>query len=147
MFGGWVAGAAFDVAYYAAKFFAAGRPFLPLGLDDATFLQPVRVGDLVRFEARVVHAAIGTFRVAVTVGVVDATDPGRAAQRSNNLMFVFATDRTEEAAVTILPETYSEVLQQVGAARRHAVEGPSEKMWAALDEFFATEARSGEMYR
>ena len=117
-----------------------GRPFVPLGLDEAAFLQPVAIGDMVRFEAKVVHAADAIFRVAVRVGVVEASDPARLARRTNRLMFVFATDRTAHDAAAVLPETYQEVLLQVEAARRHAVEGPNERTWSDLDRHFQEEA-------
>ena len=112
---------------------------MPLGLDEAAFLQPVAIGDMVRFEARVVHAADASFRVAVRVGVVEASDPARLARATNRLMFVFATDRTAHDAATVLPETYQDVLMQVEAARRHAVEGPNERTWCELDQHFREE--------
>ena len=41
-----------------------GAPFVPVGLDDAVFLQPVSIGDMVRWVARVVHSGDdGIFRV------------------------------------------------------------------------------------
>jgi hypothetical protein len=36
---------AFDLAYYSALFFAQGAAVTPLGLDEATFLQPVAIGN------------------------------------------------------------------------------------------------------
>ena len=53
-----------DLAYFAARFFTRGAPFVPVGLDDAVFLQPVSIGDMVRWVARVVHSGDdGIFRV------------------------------------------------------------------------------------
>jgi len=47
-FGGFVASTAYDLAYFAARYFVRGSPFAPVGLHEATFLQPVAIGDMVR---------------------------------------------------------------------------------------------------
>ena len=57
----------------------------------------------------------------IQVNVIEPTDPGRLAQRTNNLTFVFATSPSVRRP--ILPTTYSEVLMHVAAHRRHATEG------------------------
>jgi acyl-CoA hydrolase len=49
-------------------------------LDEAVFLSPVKVGDSITFTARVVHAQDETFRVFVTVGVLDTTALHRLAR-------------------------------------------------------------------
>ena len=46
LFGGWVAAQAFDLASFVAKFFAQGQATVPLGMDEAVFLQPVAVSGL-----------------------------------------------------------------------------------------------------
>ena len=43
---------AFDLAFYAARFFAGASAVAPLGLDEALFLQPINIGDMVTFTAR-----------------------------------------------------------------------------------------------
>ena len=64
------------------------------------------------FTARVVHAGDdGIFRVFVTVGVHEPSDPARWPARTNRLRFIFATSAS--AARTVLPVTYNEVLMQV----------------------------------
>ena len=62
-FGGFVVGHSFNLAYYAAQLFTRGKTIVPLGLDEAVFLQPIAIGDLVNFTARVVHATNNTCRV------------------------------------------------------------------------------------
>ncbi len=51
------------------------------GIDEAVFVQPVEMGDMVRFTARVVHTGEdGIFRVFVTMDVIEPTDPDRLPQ-------------------------------------------------------------------
>ena len=104
-------------AHYAARYFVRGAPLAPFGLDEAVFHQPVSVGDMASFTAKVVHCGTdGVFRVFVTVGIVVPHDPERAPQRTNRLLFTFAT--SPEAAPTLLPTTYSEILMYTEGARR-----------------------------
>ena len=134
-FGGFVAGGAYDLAYYAARYFTRGAPFVPVGLDDAVFLQSVSIGDMVRWEARVVHSGEdGIFRVHVSMDVIDPFDPGRLPERTNRLMFVFATSPSHRRP--LLPTSYKEVLMHVSAARRHATEGLGPKARVELEAFF-----------
>lgn len=133
LFGGYVLSEAYNLALYATKFFAQSgqsdvHKVVPLGLDEAIFHQPVSIGDLVSFTARVVHATRYTCRVVCTVKVLDPTCPTRSPSRSNRLTFVFAatTPLEHKTAPFVVPETYPEVLLHVEAARRHAVEGPTE---------------------
>ena len=134
-FGGFVASSAYDLAYYAARYFVRGAPFVPVGLDEALFMRPVAIGDMVRFKASVVHAGDdGVFRVAVTMGVTDPTDPARWPTRTNRLMFIFATSPRD--CPRVLPRTYGEVLMHVDAARRHTSEGVGPAVQAELNAFF-----------
>lgn len=126
LFGGEVATQAYELAYYAAKYFARGEPFVPMGLDEAIFVQPIGLGNMVNFRACVVHSEDTLFRVQVHVNVVDPTDPGRLPSRTNYLRFVFAAHPDFQR--TIVPETYGEMLMHVDAARRHAVERPSSEL-------------------
>ena len=66
-FGGFVIRSAYDLAYLAARYFTRGKPFVPVGFDDAIFLLPVAIGDMVRFEAQLLALsaqAAGGYRVA-----------------------------------------------------------------------------------
>ncbi len=117
---------AYNLARYTTSVYARGGAVVPLGLDEAVFLQPISIGDLVTFTARLVHATSHTCRVFVTVEVRDATDPSRLPLRSNRLIFPFAARAPPGGVV---PHTYREVIMHVDAARRHATEGPSEE-WA-----------------
>ena len=136
LFGGFVASHAFDLAYFAARYFVRGTPFVPLGLDEAVFVQPVAIGDMVRMSAAVVHCGDdGIFRVLVNAGVLHPDDPGRQPQRTNVLRFAFAAH--PDGHRTVLPQTYQELLWHVDAARRHAVEAPTPAARRELDAFFA----------
>lgn len=142
LFGGYVMSQAYNLALYAVKFFVRSgqsdaHGVVPLGIDEAVFHQPVSIGDLISFTARVVHATEYTCRVFVTVQVLDPTDPDRLPTRSNRLIFVFAARPCMEwkDCHYVVPQTYSEVLMQVEATRRYAVEGPSDaEAWTILEE-------------
>jgi acyl-coenzyme A thioesterase 9 len=123
LFGGFVMGEAQNLAQYTATCFAKGAPIVPLGIDEAIFLQPISIGDLVTFTARLVHATNQTCRVLVVVEVRDPADTSRDPLRSNRLMFVFggANFRTG-----VLPDRYGEILMQIDAKRRHQEEGPTD---------------------
>lgn len=135
-FGGFVASQAFDLAYYAAQYYVKG-PFASLGLDEAIFLQPVSIGDMVNFHARVVHARGGVFRVSVNVDVVDPSDVTQRPLRTNFLRFVFAAH--PEAVHPVLPVSYAEILGYVNAQRRHALEPISDDTKAELAAFFSAD--------
>ncbi|KAL3928120.1 MAG: hypothetical protein SGBAC_012781 [Bacillariaceae sp.] len=133
LFGGFVMAEGQSLAQYAATFFAMGKPILPMGIDEAIFLQPVALGDMVTFTARLVHATATTCRVNVTVEVRDPAAPSQVPIRSNRLVFVFGGDFSNRPS--ILPESYKEILMHVDARRRHAVEGPwDEEVEAILKE-------------
>lgn len=127
LFGGFVVGQAFNLAYYTARFFARGDWVVPLGLDDATFDSPVSVGDCVTFCARLVHKTRETCRVNVTIEI---RDPGQdvhiASTRTNRCVFVFAA----RCQAILVPQTYSETLMHIDAARASRNTGPSD-VWAA----------------
>ena len=132
-------GSAYDLAYLAARYFTRGQPFVPIGFDEALFLQPVAISDMVRFTARVVHSGDdGVFRVFVTMDVIEPTDPDRLPQRTSQLMFVFAA--SPACRRTVLPTTYQEVIMHVKAARNHAARGLSPTVRMDLSEFFRESA-------
>ena len=122
LFGGAVMEEAQRLAQYTATFFAQGNPLLSFGIDEAIFLQPIAIGDLVTFTARVVHSTARTARVLVTVEVRDPADRDRVPLRSNRLMFVFGGKHFPPHS--IVPERYGEILMHMDALRRHTVEGP-----------------------
>jgi len=124
LFGGYTMEQAQNLAQYAAAFLAQGNPIFPLGIDEAIFMQPIAIGDLITFCARIVHSTAHTCRVLVTVEVRDPADRDRVPKRSNRLMFLFASDHFPSHPV--VPETYSEILMHIDAKRRYAVEGPTD---------------------
>jgi len=124
LFGGFVMEEADKLAQYTATFFAKGEPVIPLGIDDAIFLQPVGIGDMVTFTARLIHSTATTCRVLVDLEVRDPSDRSRMLMRSNRLVFIFGGSNFDEG---IIPESYREILMHTDAKRRHAVEGPSDE--------------------
>lgn len=140
-FGGYVVSQAFDCAYVAATRYVKGRPFAAIGMDEASFLQPIGIGDLIDFHCRVVHSdpALGVFRVSVYVTVLDKQDPTREKiTRTNYLRFIFAAE--PKSIPMVLPRSYSEILGYVNAERRHSVEPVSDSSLADIAEFVATAA-------
>lgn len=123
LFGGFVMEEAEKLAQYTACFFAKGQPIIPLGIDEAIFLQPIAIGDMVTFTARLVYSTPESARVLVHVEVRDPAHRSHVPKRSNRLMFVFGGSFAKEGG--IIPETYSEILMHMDAQRRHSVEGPT----------------------
>lgn len=124
LFGGFIMDESEKLAQYTATFFAEGEPVIPFGIDDAIFVQPIAVGDMVTFTARLVHSTDTTCRVLVVVEVRDPRDAARVPIRSNRLMFVFGGDNLR---TNIVPNTYQEILMHLDAQRRHVVEGPTDE--------------------
>ena len=145
LFGGFAMEQGHILAQYAADWFnnhysknkchASAARAIPLGLDEATFLQPVSIGDHVTFIARVVHSTRRTCRVVVTVEVRDPCDRDSIPKRSNRITFLFGG---EDFPDKILPNTYPEILMQVDAQRRSLVEGP---MDAEVDQILHGDAK------
>mmetsp|Transcript_7531 Transcript_7531/g.22310 ORF Transcript_7531/g.22310 Transcript_7531/m.22310 type:complete len:471 (+) Transcript_7531:138-1550(+) len=141
LFGGFVIGQAFNLAYYTARFFARGDWVVPLGLDDATFNAPVKIGDCVTFTARVVHKTAETCRVNVLAEIRDPSSEHHiASKRTNRLVFVFAA----RCRAILVPQTYSEHLMHIDAARASRDTGPSDVWAAALNPRIRGEDGSGE---
>eukprot|EP00467_Chlorarachnion_reptans_P006133 CAMPEP_0114536474 /NCGR_PEP_ID=MMETSP0109-20121206/29028_1 /TAXON_ID=29199 /ORGANISM="Chlorarachnion reptans, Strain CCCM449" /LENGTH=271 /DNA_ID=CAMNT_0001720227 /DNA_START=1 /DNA_END=816 /DNA_ORIENTATION=- len=145
LFGGYIMHEGFDIAHFAAKYFMGGDP-IAIGLDEAVFVQPVAVGDMLKFTARVVHVACRVVRVNVVVEVLhpDAFGPGRVAdalntnfdgrvvgKRSNRMMFLFLHSKkgetTDGCLPQVVPDSYKEILMHVDALRRQKEEGPTEE--------------------
>ena len=95
---------------------------IPLGLDEAIFLQPISIGDHVTFTARVVHSTPRTCRIVVIVEVRDPANRNSAPLRSNRLSFLFGGSGFPNHG--IVPDGYNEILMNVDAKRRMVVEGP-----------------------
>ena len=129
LFGGFVMEQAYTLAAYAVRFFARGGAVVPLGIDDAVFNAPVNIGDCVSFCARVVHKTAETCRVNVSVEIRDPAAPHLPPKKSNRAVFVFAA----RSPALLVPETYSEVLMHIDAARSSAAEGPDDAWAAALN--------------
>mmetsp|Transcript_15780 Transcript_15780/g.31447 ORF Transcript_15780/g.31447 Transcript_15780/m.31447 type:complete len:463 (+) Transcript_15780:87-1475(+) len=134
LFGGFVMEESQSLAQYCATFFAKGKPIIPLGIDEAVFLSPIRIGDMVTFEAKVVHSSANTCRVTVNVDVKDPADRHKVPKRSNRITFVFGGSNFPG----ILPETYSEMLEYIDAKKLYEVEGPTD----AEVEYIIKECRS-----
>jgi acyl-coenzyme A thioesterase 9 len=124
LFGGFVMEEAQNLAQYTATCFSKGTPIVPLGIDEAIFLQPIGIGDLVTFTARLVHSTKKTCRVLVVVEVRDPADTSLEPLRSNRLMFVFGGSNFRPG---VLPDRYGEILMHIDAERRYEEEGPTEE--------------------
>jgi acyl-coenzyme A thioesterase 9 len=140
-FGGYVVAQGFDFAYMAATRYVKGQPFTAVGMDEASFLQPIAIDDLIEFHSRVAHSdpAQGVFRVSVYVNVLDKQDPTRQKiNRTNYLRFIFAAE--PNTIPPLLPRSYSEILGYVNAQRRHIVEPVSSTSLSEMAKFLTTSA-------
>lgn len=146
-FGGYVVSQAFDCAYVAATRYVKGRPFAAVGVDEASFLQPIGIGDLIDFHCRIIHSdpSTGVFRVSVYVTVLDKQDPTREKiTRTNYLRFIFAAE--PNSIPPVLPRSYSEILGYVNAERRHLVEPVSANSLSDISEFLVSAAADKQTF-
>jgi len=125
-------------AAYHEKHHTRAPGAIPLGMDEAIFLQPISIGDHVTFTARVVHSTSKTCRVLVIVEVRDPSDRHALPMRSNRVSYLFGTDTGIDTdsehdpksmypsgfPQRIVPNKYNEILMHVDAKRRSNVEGP-----------------------
>ena len=128
-FGGFVMDEAQKLAQYAATLLSKGNPIIPLGIDEAVFLQPISIGDLVTFTARCVHSTGYCCRILVTVEVRDPKHRDKTPSRRNRCIFVFGGNSFPEP---IVPYSYQEILMHIDAQRRFRVEGPTEEEVAEI---------------
>ncbi|RYY37050.1 hypothetical protein EON62_01350 [archaeon] len=122
-FGGNLMRNAFETAWSCAWLATGSLPKF-LALDDITFLRPVEVGTLLRFDARLVYApGAPSHTFSVSVKALCCT-PGAGPEQSretvtNTFHFTFYCDDAD-AIPLVIPQTYEEAMAYVEASRRNA---------------------------
>lgn len=114
IFGGHLLRMGYELAFTVAARHA-GAFCEPLSMDDTSFHAAVPIGCMLRFEAKVVHAAGAVLRVHVTATRMD----DGLAMVTNELWFSFLA--TNGPVALVVPETLAEGLTEyLPAARQHA---------------------------
>lgn len=121
VFGGMLMRRAFEVAWACGWTYTGVLPKF-LSLDDVTFLLPVDVGSLMRFDAQIDYATgppAKTYHVSVHAYIrpTDAAGNLQAERLTNSFHFTFYCD--DPARVPrVFPRTYEDAMRYVEAARR-----------------------------
>jgi len=115
VFGGYIMREAFELGYLTACNFAKRDRIRFVMMDDIIFLQPVEIGQVLSFGARVVYTAASKdmIQVMVTADVIDPTTGQR--NTTNTFHFTFASPRL---AAAINPCSYREAIMLLEGRRR-----------------------------
>ena len=100
---------AFELAFSNAYLFCGSQPLMR-EVDQVTFLQPVDVGDLLRFESRVLYTSVSkSLKPVVHVGVTAwVTQPEHRSSKISN-EFTFKFEKRDGGTVKkVLPATLEE---------------------------------------
>ncbi|KAI8462628.1 MAG: hypothetical protein J3K34DRAFT_527607 [Monoraphidium minutum] len=131
VFGGHILRSAYEAAYATAALHAGVHPE-PLSMSDITFKQPVTVGSIVEFDAKVVLTHGDLMRVSVqaikhepAVFAAGRGVPPRAQQALTTVFsFLFAAP-PGAVVVPVRPDSLADAADWLVAARQHAEEGYS----------------------
>lgn len=118
IFGGFLIRRAFELATIQAEAVASDRPVV-VRVNRINFLQPVRIGDTLRFTSRVVYTGRTSFCVEVDIERVERDRITRAL--SNTCVFTFVNvDATlaPQPVPRVYPTTYAEDSRYLAAHRR-----------------------------
>jgi acyl-CoA hydrolase len=119
IFGGFVMRRAYELASMQAEEIATGRPVI-VRVNRINFLQPVRIGDKLRFVSRVVYT--GQTSICVEVSIERISRDRVTKSLSNTCVFTFVNvdDRmTPKPVPPVYPTTYAEDARYLDAHRRH----------------------------
>ncbi|GBF98047.1 hypothetical protein Rsub_10275 [Raphidocelis subcapitata] len=131
IFGGHILRSAYEAAYATAALHAGAHPE-PLSMSDITFKQPVTVGSIVEFEAKVVLTHGELMRVSVAAikhepamgagcaGGAPVPRPDQAL--TTTFSFLFAAPLGSDVA-PVRPDTLADAADWLLAARQHADDG------------------------
>jgi acyl-coenzyme A thioesterase 9 len=120
IFGGYLVRRAFELAAIHAEEIAPERPVV-VRVNRINFLQPVRIGDKLRFLSRIVHT--GSTSLCVEIGIHRISRDRVTRALSNTCVFTFVNvdERMVPRPVpTIYPTTYDEDARYLDAHRRRA---------------------------
>lgn len=118
IFGGYVVRRAYECAALAAEEVAPDRAVL-VAVNRINFLQPVRMGDKLHFQSRVVYS--GDHSLAVETNIVRKSRDRSESDLSNTCIFTFVNvgpDLDLRPVPVIHPTTYAEDARFLAAHRR-----------------------------
>ncbi len=120
IFGGYLVRRAYELATIQAEEIAPNRPVI-VRVNRINFLQPVRIGDKLRFVSRIVHSGRTSLCVEVAIERI-SRDRGTKAL-SNTCVFTFVNvdeGMVPQPVPPVYPTTYAEDARYLEAHRRHA---------------------------
>ena len=119
VFGGYLVRRAYELATIQAEQIAPDRPAIGR-VNRINFLQPVRIGDKLRFESRIVYTGRTSLCVEVTIQRISRDRVTKALSNTCVFTFVNVDDRmTPRPVPPVYPTTYAEDARYLEAHRRH----------------------------
>eukprot|EP01120_Amphizonella_sp_Union-15-10_P017040 TRINITY_DN9325_c0_g1_i1.p1 TRINITY_DN9325_c0_g1~~TRINITY_DN9325_c0_g1_i1.p1 ORF type:complete len:421 (+),score=79.61 TRINITY_DN9325_c0_g1_i1:52-1314(+) len=113
VFGGFLLRSAYDLAWATAQTYCAETPYF-LSLDEVNFLKPVKIGDLLIFDSRIVYNEGHSLTVQVVAQVLHTTT--KKKETTDTFYFTF----TVAAGIpTVVPTTYEEVVNFLKGRRSY----------------------------
>jgi acyl-CoA hydrolase len=119
IFGGYLVRRAYELATIQAEEIAPNRPVI-VRVNRINFLQPVRIGDKLRFVSRIVHTGRTSLCVEVAIERISRDRVTKALSNTCVFTFVNVDDRMVPQPVPpVYPTTYAEDARYLEAHRRH----------------------------
>jgi acyl-CoA hydrolase len=119
IFGGYLIRRAYELATIQAEELAPDRPVI-VRVNRINFLQPVRIGDKLRFVSRIVHSGRTSLCVEVAIERISRDRVTKALSNTCVFTFVNVDDRMVPQPVPpVYPTTYAEDARWLEAHRRH----------------------------
>ena len=119
IFGGYLIRRAFELAHIHAEEIVDGRPVV-VRVNRINFLQPVRIGDKLHFESRVVYTGDTSMCIEIDIERRGLDDGTNALSNTCVFTFVNVDDHMRPRSVpSVYPTTYAEDARYLDAHRRH----------------------------
>jgi len=119
IFGGYLIRRAYELATIQAEEVAPDRPVI-VRVNRINFLQPVRIGDKLRFVSRIVYTGSTSLCVEVAIERISRDRVTKALSNTCVFTFVNVDDRMVPHPVPpVYPTTYAEDARYLEAYRRH----------------------------
>ena len=119
IFGGYLIRRAYELATIQAEEIAPNRPVI-VRVNRINFLQPVRIGDKLRFVSRIVHTGRTSLCVEVAIERISRDRVTKALSNTCAFTFVNVDDQMVPQPVPpVYPTTYAEDARYLEAHRRH----------------------------
>lgn len=119
IFGGYLIRKAYEQSSLCAEMLAPHRPIL-VSVNRINFNQPVRIGDKLHFQSRIVYT--GHCSICVEANILRVSRDRVGSALSNTCVFTFVNVDAElkaQAVPRIYPTTYREDASYLAARRRH----------------------------